>query len=147
MVWTETSEVGTLSQGMLIFQHGNETVVTTYKESPLQLCNKCTFLLCRGWGISVSITEKVIPGLVDYLMALWLFDYSSIGGITWRKVDNAKSAKQTQLGISAPLGHCFLFKGRLITWRLRSLLLLASLFKKRASWYLGIQESANASSN
>ncbi len=136
MVWTEMLEVGTLSQGMLIFQYGNETAVTTYKESSLWLCNKCSFLPCRGWGISVSNTEKVIPALVDYLMALWLFNYSSIGGIAWRKVDSAKSANQAQLGISTPLGHCFLFKGRLIAWRLQSLLLLASLFKNRASWYL-----------
>ncbi len=120
----------------LIFQYGNETAVTTYKESSLWLCNKCSFLLCRGWGISVSITEKVILALVDYLMALWLFNYSSIGGIAWRKVDSAKSANQAQLGISTPLGNCFLFKGRLIAWRLWSLLLLASLFKNRASWYL-----------
>lgn len=136
MVWTEMLEVGTLSQGMLIFQYRNETAVTTYKESSLWLCNKCSFLPWRGWGISVSIMEKVIPALVDYLMALWLFNYSSIGGIAWRKVDSAKSANQAQLGISTPLGHCFLFKGRLIAWRLQNLLLLASLFKNRASWYL-----------
>lgn len=132
MVWTEMLEVWTLSQGMLIFQYGNETAVTTYKESSLWLCNKCSFLPCRGWGISVSITEKVTPALVDYLMALWLFNYSSIGGIAWRKVDSAKSANQAQLGVSTPLGHCFLFKGRLIAWRLQSLLLLASLFKKQS---------------
>jgi hypothetical protein len=135
MVWTEMLEVWTLSQGMLIFQYGNETAVTTYKESSLWLCNKCSFLPCRGWGISVSITEKVTPALVDYLMALWLFNYSSIGGIAWRKVDSAKSAKHNWVSPHAWANASF----SKVDWLLgdyKACCYWLLFLKNRASWYL-----------
>ncbi len=87
MVWTEMLEVGTLSQGMLIFQYVNKTAVTTYKESSLWLCNKCSFLLCRGWGYQFPSRKRLyqhwwtiswhcdyltIPALVELLGGRWI---------------------------------------------------------------------------
>jgi hypothetical protein len=88
MVWIEILEVGTLPQDMFIFYYKNKTAITTYKKSPLWLCNKCTFLLCKGgWGILIPSWKRLyqhwwtiswhcdyltIPTLVELLGGRWM---------------------------------------------------------------------------